>query len=160
MMQQVFERAAAMPMDSTDRRIIEALQEGFPICEHPYAAAAGSLGITEAELLERLRRLLERGVLTRFGPLYNADRMGGANVLAAMAVPEADFERISQIVNRQTEVAHNYRREHRLNMWFVVAADTPDKVDAALRRIEAESGLPVYRFPKEREYFVDLRLKP
>ncbi|MFN3594416.1 MAG: Lrp/AsnC family transcriptional regulator [Thiobacillaceae bacterium] len=158
-MQQVSERTATTPLDATDRRIIEALQEGFPVCERPYAAAARRLDLTETELIERLRRLLKRGALTRFGPLYNADRMGGANVLAAMAVPEPDFERVSQIVNRQTEVAHNYRREHRLNMWFVVAADTPQKVDATLRRIEAESGLPVHRFPKEREYFVTLRLK-
>ncbi|MCA1978717.1 MAG: AsnC family transcriptional regulator [Thiobacillus sp.] len=146
------------PLDALDRAIINALHGGFPLCDSPYAAVAAALGIGEAELIRRLERLLETRVLTRFGPLYNADRMGGANVLAAMRVPDADFERVADIVNAQPEIAHNYRREHALNLWFVGAADTPDKVEAAFRRIEAATGQPVYRFPKEREFFVELRL--
>ncbi len=145
-------------MDATDRRILNALQGGFPVCERPFLAAAGPLGIGEAELIARIERLLEEGVLTRFGPLYNADRMGGVNVLAAMAVPEARFEAVAELVNAEPEIAHNYRREHALNMWFVGASDTPDGVEAAFRRIEERTGLTVYRFPKEREFFVELKL--
>lgn len=145
-------------VDETDRRIINALQGGFPICERPFSTYADRLNLSEGRLIGRLQRLLAGRVLTRFGPLYNADRMGGANVLAAMAVPEADYEDVAATVNAQPEVAHNYRREHELNMWFVAAADTPEGVEAAFRRIEAATGLPVYRFPKEREYFVELML--
>jgi len=61
-------------------------------------------------------------------------------------------------VNSLPEVAHNYRREHALNMWFVVAAETPAKTQAALDRIERLTDLPVFAFPKEREYFVELKL--
>ncbi len=146
------------PLDALDRRIVNALHGGFPLCEAPYAVVASALGIDEAELIRRLERMLADRVLTRFGPLYNADRMGGANVLAALAVPEADFEHVTEIVNAEPEIAHNYRREHALNMWFVGAAESPEKVEAAFRRIEAATGLAVYRFPKEREYFVELRL--
>lgn len=146
-------------LDDVDRRIINGLQEGFPLCDRPYAVAAQHLGLTEAELITRLKRLLEVGVLTRFGPLYNADRMGGANVLAAMAVPEADYGNVAALVNAQPEIAHNYRREHRLNMWFVGAAKTPEKVEATFRHIEDITGYPVYRFPKEQEYFVELKLQ-
>lgn len=157
---QAIRDTAPMPvLDDVDRRVINALQGGFPICEHPYAVAARHLGLTEAELLARLQRLLDERVLTRFGPLYNADRLGGANVLAAMSVPNADFDRIAQFINQQPEIAHNYRREHRLNMWFVGAAETPEKVEAAFRYIEDITGYPVHRFPKEQEYFVELRLK-
>ncbi len=146
------------PLDALDRRIVNALHGGFPLCETPYAAVASALGIDETELIRRLERMLADRVLTRFGPLYNADRMGGANVLAALAVPEADFERIAELVNAEPEIAHNYRREHALNMWFVGAAESPEKVESAFCRIEAATGLAVYRFPKEREYFVELRL--
>lgn len=146
-------------LDEVDRRIINALQGGFPVCEHPYAVAARDLGLEEAELLGRLQRLLDERVLTRFGPLYNADRFGGGNVLAAMSVPNPEFERVAQFVNLQPEIAHNYRREHRLNMWFVGAAETPEKVEAAFRYIEDVCGYPIYRFPKEREFFVELKLK-
>lgn len=145
-------------LDEIDRRVINALQGGFPICERPFDAAATSLGITGEELIERIRRLLEARVLTRFGPLYNADRMGGANVLAAMSVPESDFCRVAEFVNVQPEIAHNYRREHALNMWFVGAAETPEKVEATFRYIESVSGYEVFRFPKLREYFVELKL--
>lgn len=147
-----------MVLDETDRRIINALQDNFPICLRPYLAAADRLNMSERRLIARLKRLLKDRVLTRFGPLYNADRIGGSNVLAAMAVPEADYEHVAAMVNAQPEIAHNYRREHRLNMWFVGAGETPGHVEAAFRRIEESCGLPVYRFPKEREYFVELKL--
>lgn len=146
-------------LDEVDRRIINGLQGGFPVCERPYAAAARTLGLEEEVLIARLRRLLDAKVLSRFGPLYNADRFGGANVLAAMTVPDGDFDRVAQFVNQQPEIAHNYRREHRLNMWFVGAAESAEKVEAAFRHIERITGHPVYRFPREREFFVELRLQ-
>jgi DNA-binding Lrp family transcriptional regulator len=152
-------RPETLELDELDRRLINALQEGFPICERPYDAVAELLGIGGDELIRRIRRLLDARVLTRFGPLFNADRMGGANVLAAMSVPENDFGRIAEFVNLQPEIAHNYQREHELNMWFVGAAETPDKVEATFRYIESVSGYKVYRFPKLREYFVELKLR-
>jgi DNA-binding Lrp family transcriptional regulator len=147
-----------MQLDATDRAIINRLQGGFPVCERPYAEAAESLGLGEDELIERIGKLVEAGVLSRFGPLFNADRLGGTAVLAAMAVPEAQYEAVADIVNAQREIAHNYRREHALNMWFVGSADRAESVEAAFVRIEKLTGHPVYRFPKEREYFVELKL--
>jgi DNA-binding Lrp family transcriptional regulator len=145
-------------MDETDRQIVNALQGGFPVCDEPFAAVAQTLGIGADELIGRLRGLLDRGVLTRFGPQYQVERMGGRFVLAALAVPEADFERVTALVNAFDEVAHNYRREHRLNMWFVLATESPEQIPAVAERITAATGLPVHLFPKEREYFVALRL--
>ncbi|MBI5938188.1 MAG: AsnC family transcriptional regulator [Betaproteobacteria bacterium] len=145
-------------MDEIDQRIVNALQGGFPVCERPFQAAAEELWMNEAELIARIERMLADGMLTRFGPLYNADRMGGGNVLAAMAVPEARYEEVTETVNAQPEIAHNYRREHELNMWFVGASDSPEAIEAAFRRIEEETGLPVYRFPKEREFFVEFKV--
>jgi DNA-binding Lrp family transcriptional regulator len=147
-----------MELDAIDRRIINSLQGGFPVCEQPYAVAAQSLGIAEEELIARIEKLVQDGVLSRFGPLFNADRLGGTAVLAAMAVPEAQYEAVAETVNAQTEIAHNYRREHALNMWFIGSAEQAESVEAAFVRIEKLSGHPVYRFPKEREYFVELKL--
>ena len=145
-------------LDPVDRAIVNALQGEFPICERPFAAAAEALGIGEEDLIARIDRMLADGTLTRFGPLFDAARMGGAFTLAAMAVPAADVERVAAIVNAFPEVAHNYAREHELNLWFVVATATPEGIDDAVRRIEAATGLAVLAFPKEREYFVELRL--
>ena len=146
------------PLDAADRAIINVLQGGFPIADEPFRRVGETLGLAEAELIARIERMLADGTLTRFGPMFQVERMGGAFVLAAMAVPEADYERVAHQVNALPEVAHNYRREHRLNMWFVLATETPEGIAAAISRIEREAGLPVFALPKEREYFVEMRL--
>lgn len=145
-------------LDDLDRRIVNALQGGFPLVDEPYREVAEALGIGERELLGRLDRLLSARVLTRFGPMFQIERIGGKFVLAAMAVPEADFEKVADVVNALPEVAHNYRREHAFNMWFVLATERPDGIAAAVAAIEAATGLRVYPFPKEREYFVEMKL--
>jgi DNA-binding Lrp family transcriptional regulator len=145
-------------MDALDRKIINALQGGFPIAEHPFGEPAAGLGIEEDLLIERLQGLLESKVLSRFGPLYHAERLGGGLTLAAMAVPEEHFDTVVETVNGFPEVAHNYRRDHRLNMWFVVATERPERVGAVLAEIEAATGLPVLNLPKREEYFLELRL--
>ena len=94
-------------------------------------------------------------------------RAGGRFVLAAMAVPEERFEAVAAQLGALNEIAHNYRRESAhpdapgatpLNMWFVIAVESADQIDAVVERIESLTGLPVYAFPKEREFFVELRL--
>lgn len=145
-------------LDDTDRRLINHLHGGFPLCARPYAEVGQALGLSEQEVIARLDRLLHEGWLTRFGPLFQIEAAGGQFILAALSAPEDRFEAVTQIVNAQTEVAHNYRREHALNMWFVVGAETPAQAQAVCERIEALTGLMVWAFPKEREFFVELRL--
>ena len=145
-------------LDAVDRRLINRLQEGLPLVARPYAAVAESLGIAEGDLLYRLERLRESGVLSRFGPMYHAERLGGGLTLAALAVPESDFERVVEAVNAFPEVAHNYRREHALNMWFVLATETPARISEVIAAIEAATGLPVFNMPKEEEFHVRLHL--
>ncbi|MDR2219935.1 MAG: Lrp/AsnC family transcriptional regulator [Methylobacillus sp.] len=144
-------------MDATDRAVVNHLQGGFPVCEYPYRVAAEQLGITEDELLTRLQQLLAEKILTRFGPMVQIERMGGAFSLAAMSVPEADFDHVAEVVNALPEVAHNYQRAHALNMWFVLATETPDGIAATIAKIEAATGNRVLNMPKEREYFVGAR---
>ena len=146
-------------LSDIDRQILATLQGDFPICERPYAEAAAQLGIGEAELLARLESLLADKVLTRFGPMFQIEEMGGAFVLAALAVPEARYEEVTALVNALPQVAHNYRREHELNMWFVLATETKAGIAEAIARIERDTGLPVYAFPKEREFFVEMKLE-
>ena len=145
-------------MDEFDSAIVNCLQGGFPLVERPFALVAAELGLVEEDLIARVRKLLEARVLTRFGPMYQVERMGGAFSLAAMRVPPADFDRVAEIVNALPEVAHNYEREHAYNMWFVLATEKPDGIARAIARIERETGLPVLNLPKLREYFVEFTL--
>lgn len=144
-------------MDELDRAIVNALQGGFPVSDRPFAEVAAQLHTTEPELIARIDSLLRRKILSRFGPMYHAERMGGSLSLAAMKIPADDFERVAEIVNAMPEVAHNYARDHVFNMWFVLATETPQAHAAALRKIERETGYPVYDMPKIKEYFVGLK---
>jgi DNA-binding Lrp family transcriptional regulator len=145
-------------MDARDRELINALHGGVPIEERPYATIGKQLGMTETEVLERLQALLDDRTLTRFGPLYDATMLGGAFTLAAMAVPEERFDEVAEFVNGFPEVAHNYAREHALNMWFVIGVERPERIDEILSQIKEETGLEVLNMPKEEEYFLELRL--
>ena len=144
-------------MDTLDRQIINELQGGFPVSEHPYAEVAAALNTSEEELISRLERMLDQGLLSRFGPMYHAERLGGGLTLAAISVPEHRFDAVTEIVNAHAEVAHNYARDHKLNMWFVLATETPERISEVIDEIEMETGLEVVNMPKLEEYFIGLR---
>lgn len=145
-------------LDATDRAILNHLQSGFPLTHRPFADAGRELGVAEDDLINRIRRLRTIGAITRFGPFFDAEAMGGAFCLCAMSVPAERFEEVVTLVNAHREVAHNYERSHRLNMWFVLACETPDGIETVAREIKEETGLPVLRFPKLREFFIGFRV--
>jgi len=146
-------------MDALDRRIINEMQGGFPVCEYPFRAIADRLDSTESELITRIGCMLDDGLLTRFGPMFHAEHMGGALSLCAMHVPEQRFEAVAKTVNAFPEVAHNYQREHHMNMWFVLATETPAALQAAIDSIEAETGLEIINLPKLEEFYVGLHFE-
>lgn len=145
-------------LDATDRAILNALQDGFPLVPEPFEEAARPLGLRGKALISRLTHLRQIGAITRFGPFYDAAAMGGAFCLCALSAPEAAFDRIAVLVNAHPEVAHNYRRDHALNMWFVLATDRPEAIARTCAAIEADTGLTVWQFPKLQEFFIGFRV--
>ncbi|MCC6777769.1 MAG: Lrp/AsnC family transcriptional regulator [Hyphomicrobiales bacterium] len=145
--------------DPTERTIVNALQGGFPLTERPFRDAGRELGLSEGELIDGVQHLVESGRLSRFGPLWNAERLGGDVCLAAMAVPDDRFERVAAQVNAHPEVAHNYERSHALNMWFVLSAERRERIAEVIAEIEHETGLEVFPMPKTREFFIGFRVE-
>ena len=117
----------------TAKAIINGLQGGFPLTPRPFRDAGAELGLSEGELIEGVRDLVEAGQLSRFGPLWNAEMLGGDVCLAAIAVPPERFDEVAEQVNAHPEIAHNYERTHALNMWFVVSAEDPRRIAAGDR---------------------------
>jgi DNA-binding Lrp family transcriptional regulator len=146
-----------------DRAVVNAFQGGFPVVERPFEPAAAALrdhGVdVDAEaLLARVQHLDEAGVLSRFGPLVNAEAIGGTATLVAMHAPPERFDEMAEQVNAHREVAHNYEREHpHLNMWFVVSVADESRVGEVLAAVEEETGQPTYNMPKEREFRVEAK---
>jgi DNA-binding Lrp family transcriptional regulator len=146
-------------IDPTERTVINGLQGGFPITHRPFRTAGAELGLSEGELLATVQNLVDDGRLSRFGPLWNAEKLGGEVCLCAMAVPADRFDAVATQVNAHREVAHNYERTHALNMWFVVAVEQHDRIAAVIGEIETETGLRVHPMPKLREFFVGFRVE-
>ncbi len=146
-------------MDALDCRLVNLLQDGIDITAQPYMAAAGQLGISEEQVVQRVGQLLDDGYLSRFGPMYDAEKMGGAFSLCAMQIPADELEKTAETVNAFDEVAHNYLREHALNMWFVIATEHADHLPVVLQQIEQKTGYPVYNMPKLEEYYIGLRFE-
>ncbi|MBF0380825.1 MAG: Lrp/AsnC family transcriptional regulator [Magnetococcales bacterium] len=146
-------------IDAISRSIINSLQIGFPLSQRPFADVAAGLDISEFILITRLQSMLSHGFLTRFGPLFNAEQMGGGLTLAAIAVGDDEFDKMADIVNAMPEVAHNYARDHTLNMWFVLATETADGIQASVDKIEKQTGHKVFNLPKLEEYRLGFKLK-
>ncbi|MCP4487245.1 MAG: Lrp/AsnC family transcriptional regulator [Gammaproteobacteria bacterium] len=142
-----------------NRQIINHYQGGFPLVELPFAEMAKQLNSTAREIIDCIQAMLSDKTLTRFGPLFDAGCLGGGLTLAAMSVAEPDFDQVTEQVNSLAAVAHNYRREHRLNMWFVIATETTAGIDETIAAIGSMTGVKVYNFPKIREFYIGLWLE-
>lgn len=145
-------------MNELARLVINRYQGNFPIEERPFDRVAADLDTNVSTLIETIGHLLDDGVLSRFGPLYDASSMGGGLTLAALTAPREQFDEIAGVINAMPEVAHNYEREHLLNMWFVVATENPEQLESALDRIVKSTELPVYNFPKLQTFYLGLWL--
>jgi DNA-binding Lrp family transcriptional regulator len=138
-----------------EQRLLNEFQHGLPLTPEPFADIARQLGVYETTVLETLKRLQTEGVVSRIGAVFRPNRIG-VSTLAAMAVPEADLERVAAIVSDFAEVNHNYEREHDFNLWFVVVADNEQLLREVLAEIEESSGYPLLDLPLLNEYFIDL----
>jgi DNA-binding Lrp family transcriptional regulator len=142
-------------LGALERRLLDEYQRGFPLTPTPYADLARSLGVSEARVLRTLRSLLERGYVTRVGPVFRPNR-AGASTLAALAVPPERLEAVAALVSGYPEVNHNYAREHAFNLWFVLTAPDRGRLDAVLREIEDRTGLSALDLPLEQDFHIDL----
>ncbi len=149
----------AVELSEFDRLLVNALQGDFPLSSAPFDDLSERLGYSAQELMAGVRSLLDRGVITRFGPLFNIERLGGQFSLCALKVPAERFEAVAEMVNAYPQVAHNYQREHEWNMWFVLAAESAAELATTFESIVQRSACPGLNLPKEKEFYVGLRLE-
>ena len=144
-----------MNLTHLEQRLLNDFQHDFPLSPTPYADIAQSLGVSEAEVRAALARLQAAGAVSRVGAVVRPNTIG-ASTLAAMAVPADELERVAALVSGFSEVNHNYEREHRLNLWFVVTAPDRARLQQVLDDIVARSGYEVLSFPLLEDYHIDL----
>lgn len=137
-------------MDAYDRKILDVIQSRFPISERPYADVGAEVGLTEAEVLARVRALRQRGVIRRMGANFQSDRLGWQSTLCAARVPEEQVEAFVAVVNKLPNVTHNYLRQHAYNVWFTYVGPSMQHVREALAGIKRDTGIEVLNLPAER----------
>jgi len=141
--------------DALDRRLLDEFQRGFPLSERPFAELAQRLQTDEADIIERLRRLKGEGAVSRVGAVLAPHALGWST-LAALAVPAERLDDVADLVSDYPEVNHNYEREHRFNLWFVVTGEDQDAVAAVLDDIGRRTGLRPLDLPLLEPFHLDL----
>ncbi len=142
-------------MNELEFRLINEFQRDFPLAPEPFTLLAHRLATDEATVLTTLAQLQGEGVVSRVGAVF-APRRVGASTLAALPAPLDRLDDIAALISAHPEVNHNYEREHRYNLWFVVTARDEASLRKTLAEIEAETGCRVLSLPLEDEFYIDL----
>jgi DNA-binding Lrp family transcriptional regulator len=137
------------------RSLLNDWQRGFPLVAAPFAHIAAALGCSEATVIEQFQALRAQGDLSRIGGVFAAGA-GGAGLLAAVAVPPAQLDAVAALVSAQPSVNHNYEREHRWNLWFVLNGSSASAVQRTMDSLQSLVRLPMLRLMMQRAYRIDL----
>ncbi|MEA3279622.1 MAG: AsnC family transcriptional regulator [Thermodesulfobacteriota bacterium] len=128
-------------MDGIDREILNRIQSNFPITPRPYLSIADDLGLSENDVLKRVIRLKNEGIIRRIGGNFVPDKLGFVSTLCAARVPEDKVEEFAGEVNLYPGVTHNYRRDNEFNIWFTFIAPSMDEILENLEKIFQKTGI-------------------
>ena len=149
-------------MNDFDRRVIEQLQDHFPLEVRPYETMAARLGISADRLWQRVRSWVESGMIRRIGFSLDSRKIGCCSTLAAVKVPPQRIEEASSLMMDIPQITHNYLREDVFNLWFTIIAESREQIAAILERIRTTLELPpedVLDLPVEKLFKLDARFK-
>lgn len=139
-------------MDEIDKKILNLIQEEFPLTEKPFADIGEQVGVSEKEAVKRVKTLKENGIIRRIGPILERKKLGYVSVLCGVHVDDNKIMEVALEINGLTGVTHNYEREGDLNLWFTMTKKTTGEIDRKLSGLEKTYGLRIYRFPEKRMF--------
>ncbi|MFA5384670.1 MAG: AsnC family transcriptional regulator [Eubacteriales bacterium] len=128
-------------LDETDRQLLNIVQNRLPVVAEPYRTLAEELNVTEEEIIKRLGRLKDAGIIRRLGAVFDSRRVGYKGTLCALKAPPERISEVAAVINSFRGVTHNYLRAHEFNMWFTVLAESQDKLDQTIKNIRELTGL-------------------
>ncbi len=146
-------------MDDLDKRLLDIIQSDLPLTARPYAAVGERLGLTEAEVLARVRALKGRGVIRRIGGNFQSRKLGFHSTLCAARVPQDRLDAFVAEVNRHPGVTHNYLRRHPYNVWFTFIGPSRQAVDDTLAAMRQATGIDILNLPASRLFKIKVDFK-
>ena len=147
--------STSQTLDDLQAKLLNDFQKDFPLSPTPYADLATRLGVTEAEVLAALQELKEGQIISRIGPVFHPHCIG-TSTLVAMAIPQERLQTVANYISSLPEVNHNYEREHKFNLWFVVTVANEEHLQAVLKEIEQNTGIALMSLPMLKSYHIDL----
>jgi len=145
-------------MEEADLRLLDAIQDGLPLASHPFRILGDSLGMSESEVIVRLDRLQQEGIIRRIGPILDMRKLGCSGVLVAIKVPPDQADEVANIVNEYKEVSHNYLRpnDSGYNIWFTVSA-REERIHVILAEIRDRTGLDQLVLPTKKIFKIGVK---
>jgi DNA-binding Lrp family transcriptional regulator len=128
-------------MDAIDKKILNIIQKDFPVVEEPFKAVADKVGLSEDEVLKRIKDLKDEGIIRRIGAVFDSKKMGYASTLCAARVPKEKLKKFVAAVNSYAGVTHNYRRSHEYNVWFTLIAPDQETLNKYLTEMRERTGV-------------------
>lgn len=145
--------------DDTDRKILDLLQNDFPLAVQPFQVMAETLQLSQDELIARIAAMKASGLIRRIGGILDSRRLGFYSTLCAVTVPEERIEEAARIINQQPGVTHNYLRDHAYNLWFTLTAPSRQESAEVLQALQADLGLNIISMPAEKVYKIKVSFK-
>lgn len=153
----------AKRLDEIDRKIVQILQDDFPMVERPWKEVGDKLNITEDDAINRLKRLNELGITRKIGSIIDASKVGlTAATLVAMKVPKNKVANVACTINEYGSISHNYEREHEYNVWFTITASSNEGLTNILEEIMQKTGIPpndVLNLPTKQRFKINVRFQ-
>jgi DNA-binding Lrp family transcriptional regulator len=134
-------------LEKLEQRVLEVIQQKFPIASRPYQELAVQLDSTEDEVFNAVQSLCEKGIIRRLGGSFDSRKVGYKSTLAALSVPENRLEEVVAIVNDYPGVTHNYEREGKYNVWFTLIAESEEAIKRTIKEIESKTGAAAMNLP-------------
>lgn len=142
-------------ISSLAKQLLNNFQQDFPLSPTPYLDIAKQLGVTEEEVLNTFTQLAADDFISRIGPVIQPNHIGHST-LVAMDIPTGELSTVADIISRFPEVNHNYAREHRFNLWFVLIATDQQHLQSVLANIELQTGFQTMQLPLLQDYYINL----
>ena len=146
-----------MIMDDIDKKLLNLLQSGLPLCERPFRELGRKLGLNEEDVLSRARAMKDGNIIRRIGGVFDSGALGFVSTLCALSVPDEKIEDAAEVINRYTEVTHNYLRGHAYNIWFTATAPNREQLDQTIAEIQKSIGVTVHSLPAIRKFKLDAK---